>query len=192
MDESYLIRRSQGGDTTAFNSLIEIYQQRIYNLTLRMMGTRESAEDAAQEAFIHAYRGIRSFKSGSFKAWLFRIATNVCYDQLRSSKRRPATSLDELILDPENPTDFPDRSESPEDFALRRELGQGIQQGLLSMSPDQRAVLVLVDIQGMSYEEVAEITGTQLGTIKSRLSRARRHLRDYLLQQEHSLISQRH
>lgn len=192
MDESYLIKQSQGGDAAAFNYLVETYQQRIYNLSLRMMGNSESAEDATQEAFLNAFRAIRSFRSGSFKAWLFRIATNVCYDQLRSNKRRPATSLDELILDPENPIDFPDSSETPEDYALRSELGRSIQQGLLSMSPDHRAVLVLIDIQGMSYDEVAEITNTQLGTIKSRLSRARRHLRDFLLQQEHSLASHRY
>jgi len=179
--EAELVRLSQGGDREAFNLLVARYERQVYNLALRMLADSEAAADATQDCFISAFAGIRGFHGGNLRAWLLRIATNACYDQLRSLKRRPIASLDDLLLDPEHPTDFEDPAESPEDYTLRQELGRTIQAGLLTLPAEQRAVLILSDVQGFSYEEIAEITKSSLGTVKSRLSRSRKHLRDYLL-----------
>ena len=122
MDEQELIECSQNGDLESFNRLVESYQGQVYNLAFRML-RGVSAEDATQEAFISAFRHIRSFRGGSFKAWLLRIATNACYDQMRSGKRRPSISLDSMLE--EDPAWEPaSKEESPEDHALRAELSQ--------------------------------------------------------------------
>jgi len=179
MDESALIVAAQRGDREAFNRLVIEYQNLVYNVAYRVVGDPDAAADATQDAFISAYRAISRFRGGSFKAWILRIVTNACYDQLRSRKRRPTTSLDS---DPELDRHewLGDRGESPEEHAERRDLGRVIQRGLESLPPPQRAVLVLADVQGMSYEEIAETLGVSLGTVKSRLSRGRGKLRDFL------------
>jgi RNA polymerase sigma-70 factor (ECF subfamily) len=145
-----------------------------------MLGDQDTAADAAQDAFLSAYRNMGKFRGGSFKSWLFRIATNACYDILRAQKRRPSTSLD-AAMDAEDSSFEPhDPHETPDEFALRRELGAAIQQGLAVLPEDQRVVLILSDIQGMSYHEIAQIVDANLGTVKSRLSRGRARLRDVL------------
>ena len=171
MEESDLILRSQEGDLDAFNQLVERNQRAIYNLALRMMGNAPAAEDATQEALLSAFKGIGRFRGGNFRAWLLRIVANTCRDHLRSWRRRPATSLDALVLEPER--DAP----SPEDYALRRELGEEIGKALGTLSADQRLAVILYDIQGLSYEEVALVMNSSLGTVKSRLSRGRARLR---------------
>jgi RNA polymerase sigma-70 factor (ECF subfamily) len=165
----------------------------VYNVALRIMGDAPAAADATQEAFISAYKGLRAFRGGSFKSWLLRTVTNACYDALRYSKRRPSTSLDALGDDPDGPTGdsasagfdefVASDEESPAAAAERAELRRAIAKGMRLLPPDQRVVFVLSDVQGMSYEEVADATQTSLGTVKSRLSRARAKLRDYLLTQ---------
>lgn len=182
MDEASLIARARAGDLRAFNELVSKYQGMVYNLAFRILGQAEAASDAAQEAFLSAYQSLSQYRGGSYKGWLLRIVTNACYDELRRQKRRPAYSLEEAIED--TPIDFPSpEEEGPEEHTLRRELEETIQEGISSLPPDQRITLILADVQGLSYEEVAEATLANLGTVKSRLSRARATLRDYLLTQ---------
>jgi len=171
------------GDLDAFNRLVLAYQDLAYNVAYRVTGERTSAEDAVQDAFISAYRKLKSFKGGSFKAWLLRIVTNACLDELRRQKRRPAIPLqpagnedDEI----ESPSWLEDPGETPEEAALRMELSQAIQHCLDGLDEDFRVVVVLVDVQGMDYAEAAEAADTPLGTIKSRLARARSKLQDCL------------
>ena len=168
------------------------YQQQVYNLAYRIMGDEASASDATQEAFISAWRHIGGFRGGSWKSWLLRIVTNACYDELRRVKRRPASSLESLYVEDPTPDAElpPSQLESPEAFTQRRELNRAIQASIAQLPPDQRIVLVLSDMQGMSYEEIAEITGVNLGTIKSRLSRARARLRDLLMKHKELLPSE--
>jgi len=178
MDEEELIRQSKDGDLDSFNQLVERYQGQVYNITLRMLGHPQDAEDTTQETFILAWKAINRFRGGSFKAWLFRIASNACTDLLRSSGRRKADSLDSLFSE-YNP--LPSSVGSPEDYALQEELHQLISQCLLSLPEEQRLVVILADLQGFSYEEIAQTTNSSSGTVKSRLSRGRANLRKVLL-----------
>lgn len=187
MDERALIAAARRGDTYAFNELVLIYQGTVYNLAYRILGDGDDAADASQEAFLSAFRAIGKFRGGSFRAWLLRIVTNACYDQLRHKQRRPTDSLDTLLIDPDYSSSLTDPGEGPENHALRYELNEVIQAGIQTLPPEQRIVLILSDVQGMSYREIAEITQVSLGTVKSRLSRGRARLRDYLLGKEELL-----
>ena len=183
MDEVELIQYAQKGDLDAFNRLVLAYQDMVYNQAYRVIGEPDAAEDATQEAFISAYRKIHTYRGGSSKAWLLRIVTNACYDELRRRKRRPTTPLepaDEFDEEIESPRWLADMGEAPEETALRAELSEAIQSCLNNLSHDFRTVVILVDIQGMDYSEAADIMGTPLGTIKSRLARARRGMRQCL------------
>jgi len=186
MDEQELISRSRSGDIQAFNDLVELYQRQVYNLALRMLGSAETAEDATQDTFVSAYRAIAGFRGGSFKAWILRIAANSCRDKMRVSRRASIVSLDNLM---EEVGDFiaDNKTESPEDYAQRRELGRLLDGSLARLPEDQRLVVVLSDIQGLTYEEIAQVIGISLGTVKSRLSRARLRLRELLLQRRELL-----
>jgi len=186
MEDRELISQSQAGDLDSFNQLVEKYQSQVYNLALRMLGNAEAAADATQDTFLAAYRAVGKFRGGNFRAWLLRIAANSCRDQLRAARRRPASSLD-LLLESESPPPLVAKTESPEDYALRRELGRAISDGLASLPAEQRLVVILSDIQGLSYEDIAQATRSSLGTVKSRLSRGRERLRDCLLQQRELL-----
>lgn len=179
MDEPALIAAAQGGDREAFNDLVIQYQGIAYNVAYRVLSDADAASDATQDAFLSAYRAISQFRGGSFKAWVLRIVTNACYDQLRGRKRRPTTSLD---ADPDSDGGEwdVDPAERPETYVERQELGQTIQRGLETLPVEQRTVVVLSDIQGMRYDEIARTVGTSVGTVKSRLSRGRRKLCDYL------------
>lgn len=180
-EERRLVERAQRGDIESFNALVRAYEGRVYNLCYRMLGDPDSAADAAQDAFLAAFRNLRSFRGGSFRSWMLRIATNACYDQLRLRKRRPTVSLDEGDGEEDSsPLQIADLAESPTDFALRRELAAAIQRGLSELPDEQRIILVLSDIEGLAYDEIAQITNTNLGTVKSRLSRGRARLRDVL------------
>jgi RNA polymerase sigma-70 factor (ECF subfamily) len=183
MDERALIAAAQRGKVPAFNQLVLTYQSMVYNLAYRILGDADAAADASQDTFLSAFRAIKKFRGGSFKAWLLRIATNTCYDRLRYKQRRPTSSLEALLVEPDHPSSFTDPTEGPEDYTLRQELGQVIQAGLNTLPSDQRIALVLSDVQGLSYQEIAEATRSSLGTVKSRLSRGRARLRDYLLEQ---------
>jgi RNA polymerase sigma-70 factor (ECF subfamily) len=183
MDEAGLIQDAQRGDLEAFNRLILAYQDRVYNQAFRVLGEYQSADDATQEAFISAYKSIRSFRGGSFRAWLLRIVTNACYDELRRKKRRPTTPLepvDDEGDEIESPNWIADPGESPEDNIARAELADALQACLDHLSEDFRVVVVLVDVQGLDYIEASEVIGKPLGTIKSRLARARNRMRECL------------
>jgi RNA polymerase sigma factor (sigma-70 family) len=183
MDESALIDAAQQGDLDSFNRLVLVYQNLLYTQAYRMMGESDAAEDATQDAFITAYRKLHTFRGGSFKAWLLRIVTNLCYDELRRRKRRPTTPLEPLDKDDEeieSPSWLADPGESPEDAAARAELARAIQECLDQLKPDFRAAVVLVDIQGMDYSEAAQALGKPLGTVKSRLARARTRMKNCL------------
>jgi RNA polymerase sigma-70 factor (ECF subfamily) len=177
--EGQLLQSSRKGDLEAFNTLVQVYQRQVYNLCLRMLGSA-AAEDAAQEAFIAAYRRLSSFRGGSFRAWLLRIAANICYDELRRHRSRPAASL-EAALETGAPADVPSRSAGPEEEAVRRELARHLQQGLATVPADQRLAIILRDIHGLSYEELTEALGCSLGTVKSRIARGRARMREYLM-----------
>lgn len=191
MDEARVIKEAQKGNLAAFNQLVMTYQGMAYNVAFRVIGNQEAAADACQDAFLKAFKAIKQYKGGSFKSWMMRIVTNVCYDQIRYKSRRPATSLESMTEDSdEHNVHLASQDEALEEYALRGELNDLIQLGLANLPEDQRIVLVLNDVQGFSYQEIAEIIDQPLGTVKSRLSRARGRLRDFLLEQKELLPSQ--
>jgi RNA polymerase sigma-70 factor, ECF subfamily len=181
-DEARLIERSRSGDLQAFNAIVLAYQDRVFNLCLRMLGHRQSAEDATQEAFISAYRAVGRMRGGNVRAWLFRIASNTCIDEIRRRKRQPAISLEVDDASPEDsrPIDVADDVPGPEALALRSELGAALQAELLRLPDDQRLAIILCDIEGLDYGEIALAMNSSLGTVKSRISRARSRMREQL------------
>lgn len=180
MDESHLIVNAQKGDVTAFNELILKYQEVAYNVAYRILFDPPAAEDATQEAFISAYRSLNSFRGGSFKSWLLRIITNQCYDQLRHQKRRPHSSLEALTEGNQEAVFVRSQEPTPEMYSVQNDLTTAIEQCLEALPPDQRVVAVLCDVEGYDYQEIAEMASISLGTVKSRLSRARERLRTCL------------
>jgi RNA polymerase sigma-70 factor (ECF subfamily) len=183
MDEARMVEYALEGDLDAFNRLVLEYQDLAYNVAYRIMGNPSAAEDMTQDAFISAYRKLKTFRGGSFKAWLLRIVTNACYDELRRYKRRPTVALEPVGPDQEeieSPFWLEDPGESPEETAERTELSAAIQHCLDELDTDFKAVVVLVDVQGMDYKEAAETLSSPLGTIKSRLARARGRMQDCL------------
>jgi RNA polymerase sigma-70 factor (ECF subfamily) len=185
VDEPILIQQAQRGDLDAFNHLVINYQRQVYNVAYRIMGDPASASDATQEAFISAFQALRSYRGGSFRAWLMRIVTNACYDELRRRKRRPTSSLEALVEnagvpEPDGSAAIFSKPEVPEVEAERAELTRAIQDCLNRLPEDFRIVVVLADVQGYDYREVAQTIGKPLGTVKSRLARARARMRDCL------------
>lgn len=193
-DEQALIAAAQRGALPAFNKIILHYQSLAYNVAYRIMGDSDSASDATQDAFVKAYQRISQYRGGSFKAWLLRIVTNTCYDALRARKRRPTVSLENEIEGEESDPDYDprliDTAERPDAFVMRKELASMIQVAIGQLPEDQRTALILSDVEGMDYEEIADAMGTALGTVKSRLSRARAKMRDLLLAQGELLPAQ--
>jgi RNA polymerase sigma-70 factor (ECF subfamily) len=183
MEEAALIHDAQHGDLDSFNRLVLAYQDVLYNTALRILGDDNLAADATQDAFISAFRNLTSYRGGSFKAWLMRTVTNACYDELRRQKRRPTTPLEPINNDDEeieSPRWLADSSMAPEEKFEAAELEHAIQHCLDALPGDFRTVVVLADIQGMDYTEVASAASVPLGTIKSRLARARLRLRECL------------
>jgi len=187
MNEEALVAAARQGDLNAFNQLVLAYQQMAYNLAYRVLNNQDRAMDATQDAFLRGYRAMHQFRGGSFKAWILRIVTNCCYDQLRARGRRPTIPLDDILEDEEHSQLLENHSAHPEAQVEGRELGALIQAGIRTLPPDQRVVLVMSDIQGMSYQEIAQATMISLGTVKSRLSRGRAKMRDYLLSRKEQL-----
>jgi RNA polymerase sigma factor (sigma-70 family) len=181
-EEQRLVEAAQRGNVEAFNQLVRLYEGRVYNLCYRMLGDADAAADVAQDSFISAYKNLQKFRGGVFRSWLLRIATNACYDALRARKRRPTVSIEAgQEGDDDGPAfDIPDAGESPDEAALRKELADAIHRGIAELPEEQRVVVILSDLQGLAYEEIALVTNTNLGTVKSRLSRARARLRDTL------------
>jgi RNA polymerase sigma-70 factor, ECF subfamily len=194
-DETLLINLSQKGDVNAFNQLVLKYQQTTYNVVLRMLGDRDTAADVTQDTFIAAFRAIQSFRGGSsFRAWLLRIASNQACDYWRRANRHPQDSLD-AIMDQDEPHDAgslnaliaTEQAVNPEEFLLNHELQALLQQGLQELPLEQRVAVILCDVQGLSYEEIASSTQTSLGTVRSRIARGRKRLRDYLYERKELL-----
>jgi len=187
-DEVQLIARSQLGDVSAFNQLVLNYQQSTYGVIFRMLGDRDTAADVTQDVFIAAFRGIQSFRGGSsFRAWLMRIASNAACDYWRRTQRHPTESLDIDADDDDahaasilNSAVAMGQEVNPEEYLLNRELQELIQRGLQVLPLDQRVAVVLCDIQGLSYEEIAATTQATMGTVRSRIARGRARLRNYL------------
>lgn len=186
MDEPALLREALQGDLDSFNRLVLANQDRAFNLAYRILGDSDLASDATQQAFISVYRNLRSYRGGSFRAWVLRIVTNACYDELRRRKRRPALSLEELGDDRGDGEADPwdrwavDRSAGPEEAVLEKERATAIEGCLDALPNDFRTVAVLSDLQGFAYEEIATVIGSPIGTVKSRLARARARLRECL------------
>lgn len=179
-NEAWLIREAQKGDVSAFNTLVLHYQSTVYNVAYRIMGDPGVAADATQDAFISAYQSLNRFRGGSFRAWLTRIVTNACYDELRHRKRRPQSSLDELTEENESFGGLTSDLVGPEEHQQQVELVAAIERCLGELSAEQRIVAVMCDVEGYDYNEIADIVAVSLGTVKSRLSRARARLRDCL------------
>lgn len=179
-NDVHLVERARAGDLDAFNALVDRYQRQVYNVCLRMLGSREAAEDATQDTFLSAYRRLGDFRGGQFRSWLLRIATNVSIDELRRSKRHATTPLEREVEGTPVAVEVPDPASGPEDLALGAELRASLERALAALPPEQRAAVILADVQGLSYEEVAEALGCSLGTVKSRIFRARERLRAYL------------
>lgn len=188
-EEQAIITRAVQGETQAFNLLVLKYQEMAYSVAYRMLRDEDGAADVVQDSFIKAYRALAGFQGGNFRSWLMRIVANTCYDVLRSQQRRATDSLDALPVDHDHSPSLIDHAESPEAYAERMELNQWLEAGIQTLPPDQRLVLVLCDIHGYAYEEIAEIADLPMGTVKSRISRARTRLRDYLLNKPELLPS---
>lgn len=178
MDERELVRLAMRGDADAFEQLMEQHEGRMYAVALRMCGNREDAQDCLQESMLRVYRALNSFKGqSSFATWVYRITMNTCLDELRRRKTRQASSLDAMLDMGWSPTD---ETDTPEHHSLRQEQRRAIERAIADLPEDMRAAIVLRDIQGCSYEEIADVLSANVGTIKSRISRGRERLRNAL------------
>jgi len=184
MDETALIQSALKGELDAFNRLVLAYQDLAFNLAYRMLNDEDLAADAVQNAFISAWKNLPSYRGGSFKAWVMRMVTNGCYDELRRQKRRPTTPLEPFNVDDQEEVESPHWMASddplPETTLEQAELEHALQHCLENLPMDFRSVVVLVDVQGLDYEEVAQSVNAPLGTVKSRVARARMKIRDCL------------
>jgi RNA polymerase sigma factor (sigma-70 family) len=176
-----LIRAAQRGDLPSFNALVTRHERTVYAVCYRLLRDGPSAEDATQDTFVKAWSSVDSFRGGTVRPWLLTIASNRCYDVIRARARRPADSLDAQVVEIEPVwTSQTSSGEHPESFATRTELSAYLERALASLPDDQRTVIILSDIHGHSYDEIAAITGAAVGTVKSRISRARSRLREVL------------
>lgn len=187
--EQQLVKRTLHGETYAFEELVNTYQNKVYMLAYRYMGNEDDANDMAQEAFIKAYRSLRSFKGdSSFGTWIYRITTNVCLDELRRRKRKIVPlSLDEPLatLDGDDiEREIVDQSLAVDVLFEQKEFTQNLQLLLDEMKPEHKIVIVLRDVMELSYEEIADVLNCSIGTVKSRISRARGVLQKKLVQRE--------
>jgi RNA polymerase sigma-70 factor, ECF subfamily len=182
MDQQSLIERSLNGELNAFNQLVTDHQNLAYSVAYRLLDDTDAAGDAVQDSFIKAFRALDTFRGGSFKSWLMRIVTNTCYDVLRARQRHKTDSLEAFPVEDEYIPALIDKRESPQQYVERQELAGIITLAIQHLPEDQQISLILCDIEGYTYEEIAEISSVAIGTVKSRISRARGKVRDYLIQ----------
>ncbi len=180
-EEKALVSQAAQGDAAAFEELMRQHEGRIYAVALRMCGNREDAQDCSQEAMIRIFRALKNFKGqSSFATWVYRITTNTCLDELRRRKIRSASSLDSLLDTGWSPAD---EGEGPEDHSMRSEQRHALEKAIQALPIDMRTAIVLRDIQGFSYDQIATMLDANVGTIKSRISRGREKLRTVLVEQ---------
>ncbi len=180
--DTELVKKAQLGDSDAFEELVLTYEKKVYGMALRMTGSADDAFDVAQEVFIRAYRSLRGFKFESrFSTWLFRLSSNMCIDFLRKSGRRSEFSLDDRGEAGERANEIPDLRYCPETELEKKELAQSVSQALLRLSPEHRQIVVMRDLCGLSYGEIACALSLEEGTVKSRLFRARERMRQELI-----------
>jgi len=190
-DEEALVKAAQRGQMDAFNELILHYQSQVFNLAYHILHDPAAADDATQEAFISAYRSIKKFRGGSFRSWLLRIVTNACYDELRRWKRRPNVSWDDFgDMDEEANPHLVNGGPKPEESVQQQELRALLERSIAKLSKHHRTTIILIDRIGLSYEEAAKVMDVALGTVKSRLARARKEMQ-LLLQAERELLPAR-
>lgn len=179
--DELLVERAKKGDVEAFEQLISQHQKTVYNIAYRLTGNHEDASDVAQEAFIRAYSSLADFRGdSSFATWLYRIVNNACLDELRKRKRQRLTYIDQTVSvdDGEISRQIADTAGGPEEALERVEIQRAVQESIDQLDYEYRIVLVMRDIQGYSYNEIAETLGLNLGTVKSRLNRARNALKE--------------
>ncbi len=183
-EELHIIRRVLDGDTNAFEGLVLEHQKNVYNLALKMLGNPEDAMDASQECFLRAFRSLSGFQGDSrFSVWLYRMTSNVCIDFLRKKKRRAEVSMTVVNdEDEESELEIPDERFSPEQALDRQERVRAVREGLQKLPEEYRRILTMREIGGLSYEELAEALDLELGTVKSKLFRARKKLCEVLLE----------
>jgi len=187
-DEDVLVARAVSGDRGAFTQLVEHYQSACYGLAWRLLGDPDQAADAAQDAFVHAYDAIGKYRGGLFRSWLLRITANASYDILRRAQRRPTTTLPDVE---EGEAELPDRSSpDPALEAGRAELYRHLDIALRRLPEDQRTAVVLCDVYGMDYGEVASATESALGTVKSRIHRGRLRLRELMAEHRELFLNE--
>ncbi|MGN0134200.1 MAG: sigma-70 family RNA polymerase sigma factor [Anaerotignum sp.] len=182
--EKELIAKAKQGDMLAFEELILRHEKIVYNVALRMMNHSEDAKDISQEVFLKAYKNMKNFDERSmFSTWLYRITTNTCIDEMRKRKGKQSYSLEEELENEEGSMQrqIADEGETPEESLLREERKSELLQALDTLSEEHKAAVILRDIRGLSYEEVAEIVDLPMGTVKSRISRARNQLKNEIL-----------
>jgi len=184
-EDDLLLQRAASGDMDAFEALIRSYERLIFSIAYRMLGNADDARDASQEVLIKIYKNLgKCANMKAFKSWVYTVANNTCIDEIRKRKNKTADSLDAMIQtdDGEMEKQFPADDLTPEERLLRKENKEALQKAILQLSPEHRTLIVLRDIRGLSYGELAEATGASLGTVKSRLSRARNQLCQIVLQ----------
>lgn len=189
-NEKSLLERAKTGDVKAFEMLVEAYQRKIYNIALRMIGNSDDAYDLAQEVLIRIYKSIGSFKEqSSFSTWVYRITTNVCLDEIRKRKNKWTVSLDEDIRldDSEIKREIESDDPKPDEMTEKAELKKTITEAINKLNEEHRIVIVLRDIHGFSYEDIAKIVKCPEGTVKSRINRARQALKS-ILEKKRELI----
>ena len=183
-EEAKIIRAVTDGNTNAFEDLVTEYQKQVYHIALKMTGNEEDAFDLSQETFLKAYRTLSTFRGeASFGSWLYRMAANLCIDFLRRKKRRggeKVISLDEDEEEGRRPLELPDLRYEPQNALEKKETRERVQEGLRRLPHEQRLILVLRDVEGFSYQEISDILKIELGTVKSRIYRARAHLAQLL------------
>lgn len=186
-NEKYLLVKAKNGDIEAFETLIESHQKKVFNIALRMVGNYEDAAELAQDVFVRIFKSIKGFKEeSSFSTWVYKITTNVCLDELRKRKNKNTVSLDENIKveDGEIKREIRDYKESPEEALEKKELKKAVHHAINALPDMQKTMIVMRDIHGFSYEEIAQMVKCPDGTVKSRINRARRELKEILLRKK--------